>query len=99
MNTTSIRFVIPAKNEALLLPRLLDSLEKQVTRHVWKVVVADANSLDKTREIATTHGATVVKGGMPGPGRNAGQKMRPKNGSGLSMPMACFRRWTRLSAR
>jgi glycosyltransferase involved in cell wall biosynthesis len=72
MSPTTIRFVIPAKNEALLLPRLLASLEKQVTHHSWKVVVADANSRDKTCEIATAHGATVVKGGMPGPGRNAG---------------------------
>lgn len=37
-----------------------------------EVIVADANSTDATREIATSLGAKVVDGGMPGPGRNRG---------------------------
>jgi glycosyltransferase involved in cell wall biosynthesis len=39
------------------------------------VVVADAGSTDGTREIAAARGATVVDGGMPAVGRNAGARM------------------------
>lgn len=38
----------------------------------YEVIVADAHSTDYTRDIATTRGAIVVDGGMPGPGRNRG---------------------------
>lgn len=68
----SIRVIIPTKNEARLLPRLLESLSKQSLRSEMHLVVADADSTDNTRNIAEDFGAEVVKGGMPGPGRNAG---------------------------
>jgi glycosyltransferase involved in cell wall biosynthesis len=38
------------------------------------VVVADAHSSDRTREIAREAGCTVVDGGLPGAGRNAGAR-------------------------
>lgn len=63
--------VIPAKNEEEYLPRLLESLEKQTFKN-FEVIVADAKSTDKTREIAKAFGARVVEGGLPGVGRNAG---------------------------
>jgi glycosyltransferase involved in cell wall biosynthesis len=68
---TDLTVVIPALNEAERLPRLLDMLSAQ-TRPADAVVVADAQSTDATRAIAEAHGATVVEGGRPAVGRNAG---------------------------
>jgi glycosyltransferase involved in cell wall biosynthesis len=71
--TRSISVVIPALNEAEHLPLLLACLERQ-TLPADAVIVADAGSTDATRVIAAAHGATVVDGGMPGVGRNAGAR-------------------------
>lgn len=65
--------MIPTKNEELLLPRLLGALAAQTYRD-FEIIVADAFSTDKTREIAASMGARVIDGGMPGPGRNLGAK-------------------------
>ncbi|HEX7527450.1 MAG TPA: glycosyltransferase [Gaiellaceae bacterium] len=67
----SVTVVIPALNEAAVLPGLLDTLGRQ-THRPERVIVADAGSTDRTRELAAAHGAEVVDGGMPGVGRNAG---------------------------
>ena len=67
----SLSIVIPTKDEEVLLPRLLRSIEAQTLQSV-EVIVADAKSEDRTREIAKEFGARVVEGGMPGPGRNRG---------------------------
>ncbi len=66
-----ISVIIPAKNEAILLPRLLRSIAAQ-TYLDREVIVADAFSSDGTRSVAVAHGARVIDGGMPGPGRNLG---------------------------
>ncbi len=66
-----LSIVIPTKNEEKNLPKLLDSIKSQ-TFADYEVVVADAGSTDKTRDIAAKYGAHVVDGGMPGPGRNRG---------------------------
>lgn len=66
-----ITIVIPTKNEEAVLPRLLDSIRRQ-TLQPREIIVADAGSTDRTREIATSYGARVVEGGLPGPGRNRG---------------------------
>ncbi|HRP68451.1 MAG TPA: glycosyltransferase, partial [Turneriella sp.] len=63
-----ISVVIPALNEERDLPELLSSLKAQSFRN-FEVIVADAGSKDKTREIAQEFGARVVDGGMPGVGR------------------------------
>jgi glycosyltransferase involved in cell wall biosynthesis len=63
--------IIPALNEAELLPGLLDALAAQ-TRPPDEVIVADADSIDGTVDIARRHGARVVPGGQPGVGRNMG---------------------------
>ncbi len=68
-----VSIVIPTKNEEVLLPRLLEALAKQTYRH-FEIVLADAFSTDRTREIAASMGARVIDGGMPGPGRNLGAK-------------------------
>ena len=68
-----ISVIIPVKNEEELLPKLLRSLQLQDYKD-FEVIVADAHSTDRTREIAAEFGARVVDGGMPGEGRNAGAR-------------------------
>ncbi|MDC7225742.1 MAG: glycosyltransferase [Spirochaetales bacterium] len=68
-----ISVVIPTKDEAELLPKLLESIKTQDFDD-YEVIVADAFSSDRTREIAVEYGAMVVDGGMPGAGRNAGAR-------------------------
>src|SRR5947209_13635509 len=79
MNTTSdLTIVIPAKNEASLIPQLLASLVRQDYSKMssTKVLVADANSTDGTPEIALAFRKwleiSVIPGGMPSVGRNKG---------------------------
>jgi glycosyltransferase involved in cell wall biosynthesis len=79
MNTTSeLTIVIPAKNEAKLIPRLLTSLANQDYSKMssTRVLVADANSADGTAEIVLgfrdrLH-VNVIRGGVPSVGRNLG---------------------------
>jgi glycosyltransferase involved in cell wall biosynthesis len=66
-----LSIIIPAKNEEEQLPLLLASIRKQTFKDL-EIIVADAKSTDKTREVAVSFGARVVEGGMPGPGRNRG---------------------------
>lgn len=66
-----ISIVIPTKNEEDHLPELLQSIRNQSVPP-REVIVADASSTDRTREIAARFGARVVEGGMPGVGRNRG---------------------------
>lgn len=67
----TVTVVIPALNEEEHLPVLLRSLAEQ-THPPDAVVVADAGSTDRTRELAQAAGAIVVDGGKPAVGRNAG---------------------------
>lgn len=69
-----LTIVIPTKNEEAYLPRLLESIMSQ-TLQPSEVIVADAHSTDRTREIAQAHGAKVVDGGMISFGRNAGARL------------------------
>jgi len=65
--------VIPTLNEEILLPGLLKDLQGQTLRD-FEVIVADAGSQDRTREIARQHGARVIEGGLPAVGRNRGAR-------------------------
>ena len=58
--------VIPARNEAPALPKVLSAIPTDI---VDKVVVADNGSTDGTGEIAIRRGATVVRVEEPGYGR------------------------------
>ncbi|HUD63114.1 MAG TPA: glycosyltransferase [Candidatus Sulfotelmatobacter sp.] len=70
--------MIPAKNEAKLIPRLLTSLTMQDYSKMssTKVLVADANSTDGTPEIVMSFRdrlhVGMIRGGMPSVGRNQG---------------------------
>jgi glycosyltransferase involved in cell wall biosynthesis len=66
-----VSVVIPTLNEERDLPELMESLSKQTFKD-FEIIVGDAGSTDKTKEIAEKHGARVVPGGMPGVGRNRG---------------------------
>jgi glycosyltransferase involved in cell wall biosynthesis len=79
MNTsTELTIVIPAKNEATLIPRLLNSLANQDYLEMpnTRVLVADAGSTDGTPEIVMKFRdrlqVSVIPGGLPSVGRNAG---------------------------
>ena len=66
--------IIPTYNEEEYLPVLLESIKKQDFND-YEIIVADANSTDKTREIAESYGCIVVDGGLPAEGRNNGAKV------------------------
>lgn len=66
--------IIPAKNEERVLPKLLGSLRFQ-TYPPYEIIVADAGSTDGTRQVAARFGCTVVPGGLPAVGRNAGARV------------------------
>ncbi len=68
-----LSIIVPTYNEEEYLPRLLASIRSQ-TFTDFEIVVADAKSSDRTREIAGRFGARVVDGGMPGAGRNLGAR-------------------------
>jgi len=79
MNTKSdLTIVIPAKNEAKLIPSLLTSLTNQDYSRMrdTRVLVADANSTDGTPELVMSFRdrlrVEVIRGGLPSVGRNAG---------------------------
>jgi glycosyltransferase involved in cell wall biosynthesis len=69
-----LSIIIPAKNEEKHLPLLLNEIEEQSFKDL-EVIVADANSEDKTVEIAYRFGCKITLGGMPAKGRNEGAKI------------------------
>src|ERR1700730_4713989 len=76
-----ITIIIPAKNEAKMLPKLLWSLCKQDYEGMGetRVIVADAGSTDGTMEAALSFRdrllVEVIPGGLPSVGRNAGARL------------------------
>ena len=69
-----LSIIIPTYNEEEYLPVLLNSTKEQ-NFDDYEVIIADANSEDRTREIAEEYGCIIVDGGMPGVGRNNGAKV------------------------
>ena len=66
-----VSIIIPTLNEEKMLPGLLESIKAQGFTD-YEIIIADAHSKDRTREIALSFGCYVVDGGLPGAGRNAG---------------------------
>jgi glycosyltransferase involved in cell wall biosynthesis len=64
--------VIPTWNEAAWLPRVLRGLS--TGPRPQEIIVSDNYSSDATRSVAVAYGATVVDGGRPAVGRNAGAR-------------------------
>lgn len=69
-----LSIIIPTYNEEEYLPILLESIKEQDFDD-YEVIVADANSTDRTREIAEEYGCVVVDGGLPAVGRNNGARV------------------------
>lgn len=61
-----VSIIIPAKNEAKLLPQCLSSLTQQRTSIRHEIIVVDTNSEDGTSEIAHSFGAWVINEPKPG---------------------------------
>lgn len=68
-----LSIIIPALNEERHLPLLLESIKKQDFQDL-EIIIADAGSEDKTKEIAKVYNCEIVKGGTPAVGRNEGAK-------------------------
>jgi len=77
-NRTMLSIIIPTYNEEKYIGRLLDSIKKSKDIE-YEIIVADANSKDRTREIAKSFGCKVVKGGKPAEGRNSGAEAAKGN--------------------
>ncbi len=69
-----LTIVIPTKNEEHSIEILLKSIQKQ-TMQPKEIIVSDALSDDKTRDVAKKYGATVIDGGLPSAGRNKGARL------------------------
>lgn len=61
MNRPRVSVVIPAYNEAILLPRCLQALKEQDYQGSFEIIVVDNNSTDVTSDIARLYGAKVIK--------------------------------------
>lgn len=57
-----LSIIIPTYNEEEYLPKLLEGIKSQDFED-YEIIVADANSTDKTREIAEVYGCKIVDGG------------------------------------
>lgn len=69
-----LSIIIPTLNEEKYLPNLLQSIRDN-TAQPAEIIIADSNSTDKTREIATSFGCKIVPGGNKvTAARNAGAK-------------------------
>ena len=70
-----LSIIIITKNEEKYLPMLLESIEKQQVNFDYEIIVSDAFSEDKTREIAKKFWCKIVDGWLPSKWRNEGAKI------------------------
>ena len=73
-HSIGVSVVIPTRNEAEHIPRLLTLLREQ-SHLPLEVIVADNRSDDGTVEAAAFLGAKVIGGGLPAQGRNNGARL------------------------
>ncbi|MFZ0442635.1 MAG: MJ1255/VC2487 family glycosyltransferase [Methanobacterium sp.] len=69
-----LSIIIPTYNEEEYLPKLLYSIKEQNFKD-FEIIVADAGSVDRTREIAESYDCKVIDGGLPAVGRNNGAEI------------------------
>src|SRR5213078_2401030 len=58
----SVRILVPARNEAAMLPRSLPALLAQDYPGEWRVVVVDDRSTDGSAEAVSSAGASLLRG-------------------------------------
>ena len=75
LDTNDVSVIIPARNEALTLPYLLDDLKQQKAQPL-EVICVDDDSTDDTGKIASSYGVCVIKA-------------PPKPDGWLGKPWAC----------
>jgi len=68
-----LSIIIPTFNEEKYLPLLLESIKRQKFSD-YEIIVADAGSKDKTKEIAREYNCKIISGGLPAKGRNNGAR-------------------------
>ena len=73
-----ISIIIIAKNEEEYLPRLLKSIKEQDYKD-YELILSDADSTDRTKEIGEEYNCKIIKGGLPSIGRNNGAKIAKGN--------------------
>lgn len=73
-----LSIIIPTLNEEKYLPKLLESIKNQSFRD-YEIIVADANSKDKTRKISKKYRCKLIKGGSQARGINNGAKAAKYN--------------------
>ncbi|MFH1656410.1 MAG: glycosyltransferase [Candidatus Nealsonbacteria bacterium] len=69
-----LSIIIPTLNEEKQVPLLLESIKKQ-NFNDYEIIVADANSKDKTISIVKKYNCKITAGGLPSKGRNNGAKI------------------------
>ena len=69
-----LSIITPTLNEEKYLPLLLEAIKQQNFDGNLEIIVADADSQDRTIEIARDFGCKIVPGGLPAKGRNEGAK-------------------------
>jgi glycosyltransferase involved in cell wall biosynthesis len=62
-----VSFIIPALNEEKRIPVLINNIRRLNKNYNYEIIVADNNSTDKTREIAVTMGAKVIRNSKDAP--------------------------------
>lgn len=77
---TDISIIIPSLNEEKNIGNILQDISRQnFHKSGIEVIVADAGSKDKTREIAEHYGVKIIPGGHPAIARNNGAKIASAN--------------------
>jgi glycosyltransferase involved in cell wall biosynthesis len=69
-----LSIIIPTLNEEECLPLMLEEIKKQNFKD-YEMIVADADSRDKTVKIAKSYGCKIASGGLPAKGKNEGAKV------------------------
>ncbi|MDD2731894.1 MAG: glycosyltransferase [Candidatus Pacebacteria bacterium] len=71
-----LSIIIPTFNEEKFLPFLLESIKREISGIDidYEIIVADAGSKDRTREIAAQNNVKIIQGGLPAQGKNNGAK-------------------------
>lgn len=75
-----LSIIIPTLNEEKHIAYILDQLLKQDFSEDLEIIIADAHSQDKTREVARKYQdkfskLSIIDGGLPAVGRNQGAKI------------------------
>jgi glycosyltransferase involved in cell wall biosynthesis len=71
MEFNELTVIIPAKDENIELRNLLNCLKEQ-TFQKFTIVIADNSTTRIVKDICNDHDIKIVKGGLPGQGRNKG---------------------------